>query len=119
MAQAKKTLEGLVEAGLAQAHGSARGRTYTLAMGVYQSDGREADYIRQLGFSDLQREQMVLSYVEKHGSIRRNQAADLCRITSLQAKDLLRRLREAGRLEQHGEKRAAYYVLAGKPAEGP
>lgn len=116
-AQAKKTLESLVEAGLAQAHGNARGRTYTLAMGVYQADGRQADYIRQLGFSGLQQEQLVLSYVEKHGSIRRNQAADLCRITSLQAKDLLRRLREAGRLEQHGEKRAAYYVLAGQPAK--
>jgi hypothetical protein len=31
--------------------------------------------------------------------------------------NLLRRLREAGRLEQHGEKRATYYVLAGKRAE--
>jgi ATP-dependent DNA helicase RecG len=112
-AQAKKTLEGLVEAGLAQAHGSARGRTYTLAMGVYQADGRQADYIRQLGFSGLQQEQMVLSYVEKHGSIRRNQVADLCRITSLQAKELLRRLRDAGKLVQHGERRTAYYVLVG------
>lgn len=115
-AQAKKTLEGLVEAGLAQAHGSARGRTYTLALGVYQVDGRQADYIRQLGFSSLQQEQMILSYVEQHGSIRRNQAADLCRISSLQSKDLLRRLRDAGKLVQHGEKRTAYYTLAASGA---
>ncbi len=116
-AQAKKTLEGLVEAGLVQAHGTARGRTYMLALGVYQADGRQADYIRQLGFSGLQQEQMVLSYVRQHGSIRRNQAADLCRITSLQAKDLLRRLRDAGHLAQQGERRAAYYVLATQPGE--
>lgn len=114
--QAKKTLEGLVEAGLAQAHGTARGRTYTLALGVYQTDGRQADYIRQLGFSGLQQEQMVLSYVEKHGSIRRNQVADLCRLTSLQAKELLRRLRDAGKLEQRGETRGVYYVLAAPSA---
>jgi len=106
-----------VEAGLVQAHGTARGRTYMLALGVYQADGRQADYIRQLGFSGLQQEQMVLSYVRQHGSIRRNQAADLCRITSLQAKDLLRRLRDAGRLAQQGERRAAYYVLGTQPGE--
>lgn len=117
-AQAKKTLEGLVEAGLAQAHGNARGRSYTLALGVYQADGRQADYIRQLAFSGLQQEQMVLSYAQQHGSIRRNQAADLCRITSLQAKDLLKRLREAGKLVQVGEKRAAYYVLADQRRPG-
>jgi len=116
-AQAKKTLEGLVEAGLVQAHGTARGRTYMLALGVYQADGRQADYIRQLGFSGLQQEQMVLSYVRQHGSIRRNQVADLCRITSLQAKELLRRLRDAGQLAQQGERRAAYYVLATRPSE--
>jgi len=34
-AQAKRTLEALVEAGLAQPHGTTRGRTYTLAAGVY------------------------------------------------------------------------------------
>lgn len=113
-AHARKTLESLVESGLVQAHGSARGRTYTLSLGLYQAGGREADYIRQLGFSGLQQEQMVLSYVEQHGSIRRNQAADLCRITSLQAKELLRRLRDAGRLAQRGEKRAAHYVLVQK-----
>ena len=111
-AQAKRTLEGLVEAGLAQAHGTARGRSYTLALGVYQADGRQADYIRQLGFSGLQQEQMVLSYVQKNGSVRRNEVADLCRLTSLQARDLLKRLRDTGKLIQHGQKRAAYYVLA-------
>lgn len=114
---AKKTLEELVEAGLVQAHGSARARTYTLALEIYQAGGRHADYIRQLGFSGLQHEQMVLSYVEKHGSIRRSQAAELCHMTSLQAKDLLRSLRAAGKLTQVGETRAAHYTLPGPPNE--
>ncbi len=109
--QAKRTLEHLVEAGLAQAHGTTRGRTYTLAAGVYQADGDKAAYTRQMGFSNIQHEQMVLNYVRQHGSVRRGDVADLCRLTSIQARDLLKRLKEAGRLQQKGEKRAAYYVL--------
>ncbi len=115
-AQAKRTLEALVEMGLVQAHGNARGRSYTLAAGVYQADGDKAAYTRQMGFSTLQHEQLVLSYVRQHGRIQRNEAADLCRLTSLQARDLLKRLRESGQLVQHGERRTAYYVLAEAPA---
>lgn len=110
-AQAKRTLEALVEAGLAQAHGTARGRTYTLAAGIYQAEGERAAYTRQMGFSDLQHEQMVLSYVRQHGTVRRGDVADLCRLTSIQARDLLKRLKGTGRLQQHGERRTAYYVL--------
>jgi ATP-dependent DNA helicase RecG len=109
--QAKRTLEALVEAGLAQAHGTARGRTYTLAAGVYQAEGGKAAYTRQMGFSNLQHEQLVLNYIRQHGSVRRGDVADLCRLTSIQARDLLKRLKEAGRLQQHGERRTAYYVL--------
>ncbi|MEX0142602.1 putative DNA binding domain-containing protein [Massilia sp. LMS1-1-1.1] len=109
-AQAKRTLEALVEVGLAQAHGMARGRTYTLAAGLYRADGDKAAYTRQMGFSGLQQEQMVLSYVQQHGSVRRAEVAELCRLTSLQAKNLLKRLRESGQLLQRGERRTAYYV---------
>ena len=104
------TLEALVEVGLAQAHGTARGRTYTLAAGLYRADGDKAAYTRQMGFSGLQQEQMVLSYVQQHGSVRRAEVAELCRLTSLQAKNLLKRLRESGQLLQRGERRTAYYV---------
>jgi ATP-dependent DNA helicase RecG len=109
--QARRTLEALVEAGLAQAHGATKGRTYTLAAGVYQAEGNKAGYIRQLGFNSLQQEQMVLSYVREHKTIRRAEVADLCRLTPIQARDLLRRLRDAGLLMQHGERRGAHYTL--------
>ncbi|MGC0018407.1 DNA glycosylase AlkZ-like family protein [Ralstonia pseudosolanacearum] len=114
-AQAKRTLEWLVEVGLVQAHGNARGRTYTLAPGVYRADGDKAAYTRQVGFSALQHEQLVLNYVRQHGSIRRNEVVDLCRLTATQARDLLKRLKTAGQLQQHGERRGAYYTLT-KPS---
>ena len=110
-AQAKRTLEALVEMGLVQAHGSARGRSYTLAVGVYQADGDKAAYTRQVGFSALQHEQMVLNYVRQHGRIQRAEAMDLCRLTEGQAKDLLKRLKGEGKLLLQGAGRSAAYVL--------
>lgn len=111
-AQARRTLEELLEAGLVQAHGATKGRTYTLAPGVYQADGAKAAYTRQAGFTALQHEQLVLNYVRQHGSIRRSEVIDLCRLTAPQARDLLRRLKTTGRLAQHGERRGAHYTLA-------
>ena len=79
--QATRTaLEKLVEAGLVEAHGAGRGRTYTLSAKVYQHSGREAAYIRQAGFDPIQQEQMVLAYIDKHGSVKRADVMDLCRI---------------------------------------
>ncbi|MCQ9374432.1 putative DNA binding domain-containing protein [Methyloversatilis sp. XJ19-13] len=115
--QARRTLEALLEAGLVQAHGTTKGRTYTLAPGVYQADGDKAAYTRQAGFSALQHEQLVLNYVRQHGSIRRSEAVALCRLTAPQARDLLRRLKAGGRLVQHGERRGAYYTLV-EPTKG-
>lgn len=110
-AQAKRTLETLAEAGLVQAHGHARGRSYTLALGVYQADGRRADYTRQMGFTSLQHEQMVLNYVRQHGRIQRSDVVELCRMTDGQAKELLRRMKAEGKLTLEGAGRGAAYGL--------
>lgn len=113
-AQAKRTLEALVEAGLAQAHGATRGRTYTMAAGVYQADGDKAAYVRQLGFSSLQHEQLVLNYVRTHGAIRRAEVIELCRLSDGQAKDLLKRMKTHGLLALEGGGRGSVYRLARK-----
>lgn len=113
-AQAKRTLEALVEAGLAQAHGATRGRTYTMAAGVYQADGDKAAYVRQLGFSSLQHEQLVLNYVRTHGAIRRAEVIELCRLSDGQAKDLLKRMKAHGLLALEGAGRGSAYRLATK-----
>lgn len=113
--RAKRTLENLVEAGLVEAHGTARGRSYTLALNVYKAHGGQAAYTRQIGFSQLQHEQLVINYVLQHGRIRRSDVMALCRLTEGQAKDLLKRLKAQGKLNLEGAGRAALYVL-GKPA---
>ncbi|MDI9526088.1 MAG: putative DNA binding domain-containing protein [Pseudomonadota bacterium] len=108
--ETRATLEKLVEAGLIAAHGTGRGRTYTLSAAVYRRAGRIADYIRQAGFDTIQHEQMVLNYIQEHGSIKRGQVTELCRISPSQAYHLLRRMKEKGLIVQQGTRRHAIYT---------
>ena len=111
--QAKRTLERLIEAGLVQPHGNTRNRSYTLSAEVYRSKGLQVAYTRQAGFSSLQHEQMVLSHVQHHGRIQRNEVIELCHLTGDQAAKLLKRLKNEGRLVKHGERRWTFYTLSG------
>jgi len=108
--QAKRTLELLIEAGLVQAHGNTRGRTYTLSAEVYRAKGHQIAYTRQAGFSNLQHEQMILSHA-KHNSIQRSVVMELCHLNKDQASRLLTKLKDEGKLIQHGEKRGTFYTL--------
>lgn len=110
-ASVRATLERLIEAGMIEAHGSGRGRTYTLSAALYRHAGKEAEYVRQTGFDKIQQEQMVLQYIKTHGSIKRADAIELCRITKDQASKLLKSLSVAGKIVQHGARRGTYYVL--------
>ncbi|MBL7179925.1 MAG: hypothetical protein ISS67_07450 [Desulfobacterales bacterium] len=99
----RTTLEKLVEAALIEAHGTGRGRAYTLSAKVYRQAGQKAAYIRQTGFEPIQQEQMVLKFIEKNGSIKRADAADLCQISPFQASRLLKRLTESGKIISKGK----------------
>lgn len=110
-ASAKHTLEALTEAGLVEAHGHARGRSYTLSAAVYQAAGDKAAYTRQAGFASIQREHMVLNYVQQHGQIRRADVMELCHLTDGQAKDLLKRMHQGDLLQLEGAGRGAFYRI--------
>ncbi len=105
----RTAIEKLVEAGLVEAHGQGRGRTYTLSAKVYRQSGQKAAYIRQAGFEPIQQEQMVLAYIDKHGSIKRADVMELCRVTKDQAAKLLKRLTMEARITKFGERRGTYY----------
>lgn len=110
-AQARRTLERLVEIGLVEAHGNTRSRSYTLSGDMYRATGDKLAYTRQVGFSKLQHEQMVLAHVRHHGRIQRNEVMELCHLGAEGAKSLLKRLKGEGRLVQHGTRRGAFYTL--------
>lgn len=111
--EARMVLNGLVERGLLEARGERKGRTYHLAAAIYREIGESAAYVRARGFDSIQQEQMVLTYVEQHGSIRRAEAAELCQLSPNQASYLLRRMVAEGKLDMVGERRSARYVRPG------
>lgn len=110
---ARVVVERLVEAGLVQTHGQARGRTYTLSPSVYRKLGQDAGYVRQVGFDAVQQEEMVKRYVREHGSIQRKDVVELCRLSDRQAKHLLGKLVADGTLRLVGQGRTARYETGG------
>lgn len=104
------SVESLVEAGLLQAHGAGRGRTYTLSPALYRLLGKRVEYTRQAGFDRLQHEQLVKNYVRQHGAITRQDVIELCRLTPDQAYKLLKRLCTENTLKKQGDRKSASYV---------
>jgi ATP-dependent DNA helicase RecG len=108
--ETRAVLEKLTEAGLVDAHGTGRGRTYTLSQKIYSNAGQKAAYVRQTGFEPIRQEQMILSYIDKHGSIKTRDAADLCRLSLPQAYRTLIKMKQKKLLEQHGKNRCSVYT---------
>jgi ATP-dependent DNA helicase RecG len=104
------TLEKLVEAGMVEAHSTGKGRTYTLSVKVYQGAGEKAAYVRQAGFEPIQQEQMVLNFIDTHGSIKRADVIELCHISPDQAYKLLAKLKKKDLIKQAGERKGAIYA---------
>lgn len=108
--ETRSVLEKLAESGLVEAHGAGRGRTYTLSAKIYRATGQKADYVRQAGFDPIQQEQMVLTYIDTHGSIRRAEVMELCRLTKDQAYKLVSRLKKRRQIQQIGERKSTVYT---------
>ena len=110
-AHTSKLLEPLAESGLIQAHGTGRGRQYTLSPQVYRELGQSMEYTRQAGFDNLQQVEMIKNYVRQEGRIKREDVATLCRITLRQASYRLTQMEKSGLLQRHGESRGTHYTL--------
>jgi len=114
-ADARVCLQRLVEAGLIESRGERKGRTWHLSAATYRRLGETAAYIRQRSFEPIQQEQMVLQYVEKHGSIGRGEVAELCRLNPMQAYRLLKRLEKLRRIQRiTGSTKGVRYGLPSK-----
>ena len=109
---ARSVLNSLLERGLLESRGEGRGRTYHLAAALYREIGESSAYVRTRGFDPIQQEQMILTYVMRHGSIGRAEAAELCRIAPDQASRRLRRMTSDGTLTMTGNRRNARYRRA-------
>lgn len=110
-ASAKRTLEALIERGLAERHGSGRNTSYTLSVLLYQAAGDKVAYTRQAGFTALQHQQLVCNYAQQHGRVKRADVMELCHLSEDQATRFLKKLSDSGLLQRHGQKRGSFYTL--------
>lgn len=108
-ATVRATLSRLAESGLVEARGTGRARQHHLSAAFYRVAEDRGAYVRMRGADTVQQEQLVMSYLEAYGRITRSDVAALCMMTSDEARRLLTRLREQGRIRMHGVKRGAYY----------
>jgi len=106
------SVETLVETGLLQAHGTGRGRSYTLSSHLYDLQGKRTEYIRQAGFNKLQSEQLVKNFIQKHGRVTRSDVMTLCNMTKIQAYRLLKKMSDEKHIEKHGDKKSSFYVMS-------
>lgn len=109
--QTARVLEKLAEHGLVVAHGGGKNRQYLLSPDLYRALGQHVELVRQAGFDSLQQVELIKNYIREKGSIKREQASDLCRITPREAGLLLAKLKDQGVLELHGTRRGSHYVL--------
>ena len=110
VAAARSAVEKLMEQGLVEAHGTGRGRTYTLSKSIYKTAGKIIEYVNQKGIDQIQQIQLVLNLVEANGSVTRGQVMKLCHLNEHQAYYLLRKMVKQGKLCQRGKRRNAVYL---------
>lgn len=111
----RSTATSLVEAGVLEFRGAGRSRRFHLTARFYDIAQDRSAYVRVNGADPLQQGRMILDYAQAFGSITRSQAAELCQTSPQQARVILKRLVDDGRLVLRGERRGAHYVLPDEP----
>ncbi|MEJ7811633.1 MAG: ATP-binding protein [Gemmatimonadaceae bacterium] len=114
---AKAVLERLVESGVLEARDDRRERVYHLSAATYRALGSPEAHVRLAGIEPIQRERMVLQYVDTHGRITRSQTADLCQVGGREARAVLEKLVKRGELVVCGQKRGSFYERPERGAE--
>ena len=107
----KAAVERLVEAGLVEAQGSNRGRSYTLSGKVYHEKKEALDYVRQRGIDSIKYPELVMKLAEKQKTIRRDDVCKLLGVNASQAYRILKTLAEQGDLILEGRGRSSVYKI--------
>ena len=103
-------IEELVELGLITPHGNGRGRTYMISAEMYAKAGNKSAFVRQAGFSRIQQEQMILSFIDAHGSIKRGDVMELCHLSPDQSTRLLTTMKDKELIQLQNSGKSSYYI---------
>lgn len=107
----KITLESLVEDGMVEAIGNGNSRSYILSAKVYKATGNLSGYIRQTGIDEIRYNELVIKLLEKQKEISREDVATLLHISKPAAYRILKKLKEAGKIELFSKGRYSKYII--------
>ena len=108
-ADARSTVEWLVELGLVEGVGNGKSRRYMLSSKVYALSGKKTAYTRQKGMAVIEEISLIERHVSKFGQIKRSEAAELCRCDKNHAYYLLSKMVHEGILVSEGASRNVIY----------
>lgn len=106
--KARATAERLAEAGLLEAIGNGRGRTYVLSSKLYKDP---TEYVRQTDIDQLRYRELILKLAQTQGQISRKNVIELLHVSGPQAYRLLQKLVDDNELEREGNTSAARYKI--------
>ncbi|MBQ9256209.1 MAG: putative DNA binding domain-containing protein [Acidaminococcaceae bacterium] len=109
-ADARNTVEWLVELGVIEGVGNGNARRYMLSSKLYAITGNETGYTRQRGMTTLQEMGLIERHIDKFGKISRMEAAELCKCDRNHAYYILRKMTEEGRAAVIKLGKSSYYV---------
>lgn len=107
----KAILVRLEEAGLVEAVPNGRGKAYILSAKVYKADNKSIAYVRQTNIDKIKYPELVLKLAEAQGEITIRDVTELLNITVTQARYLLNKMIEQGKLTKNGKYRNTTYGL--------
>lgn len=84
---------------------------YMFTHRVYSDFYNQVEYVKDKEFDELQAETMVLTYLEQNEFITRAEVEKLCGFSPTTSKRLLKRLRDAEKIQLVGKSSASRYVL--------
>ena len=99
--EAEAVLRKLCERGIAEARGAAPRKAFRLSEAAGRRLGDRSD-VRGERIVSIRHDELVRRHVEKHGSISRREAAELCALTAPQAYRLLKKMESDGILRRVG-----------------
>ena len=106
--KARATAERLAEAGLLEAIGNGRGRTYVLSSKLYKDP---TEYVRQTDIDQLRYRELILKLAQTQGQISRKNVIELLHVSGPQAYRLLQKLVDDNELKREGNTSAARYKI--------
>jgi len=108
-AKVRAAVERLTEAGVLEASGNNKGRTYVLSAKVYRD---KTAYVRQTDIDAVRYPELVLKLAATKGKITRKDVITLLHVTPSQAYRILQKLEKSGKLSREGTTRNAAYRKA-------